>query len=99
MRQTSRRTHPEQYSDEVALDLTWSGQAVRSRMLPGKTDVRNDGPSQPELPACGRDQPGPAIGCLGPARPNRGPAKRLFEEAERVLHSETTQVPAPENRE
>src|SRR5215472_10925045 len=97
MRYASRSPHPEQYSDEVVLGLTWSDQAVRPRMLPGKTDIRNNCASQPQLPARGRDQPGPAIGCLGMARPNSGPAQCLFEEPERVLDGEATQVPAPEN--
>jgi hypothetical protein len=55
MRCTSRSTHPEQYSDEVALHLTWSYQAVRPRMLPGETDIRNQWACQPQLPARGGD--------------------------------------------
>src|SRR5579859_2101332 len=32
---TSRSTHPDEYSGEVAVDLAWSDQSIRSRMLPG----------------------------------------------------------------
>ena len=98
MRHTSRSTDPEQYSDKVALDLTWSDQPIQSRTFPGQTDVAHECTGQPQLPASASDQPGPAIGCVGIPRPNRGPAQRLFEEAAGVLDSDPTQVPAPENR-
>jgi hypothetical protein len=89
--------HPDQKSTEVALALAWSGQAIRSGMLPRQTDVAEQWPSQPELPAGGGDQAGPAVGGSWVARADSGPAKRLFEEAEGVLDRKAPQVPAPED--
>ena len=77
------------------MHLAGSKQAIRSRTFPGQTDVAYQGTGQPQLPARAGNQPGPPVGCLGVARANRRPAQRLLEEAERVLHREATQVPAP----
>src|SRR6516162_9771304 len=77
---TSRSTHPEQNSGEVAMDLTWSDQSVRSRMFPGQADLAHEWSSQPQLPARRGNQPGPAISCLWVARTNCGPSEGLFEE-------------------
>jgi hypothetical protein len=66
-------------------------------MLPGQTDVAEQWPSQPELPAGGGDQAGPAVGGGWVAGADGGPAKGLFEEAEGVLDREAAQVPAPED--
>ena len=90
-------THPDQKSTEVALELAWSGQVVRSRMLPGQTNVAEQWPSQPQLPAGGGDQTRPAVGGRRVARTDGGPAERRFEEAERVLDGEAPQVPTPED--
>ena len=92
---TSRSTHADQNSREVAMDLTWSNQSVWSRMLPGQSDLAHEWSSQPQLPAGSGNQPGPAIGCLRVTRTNGGPAEGLFEEAEGMLHREAPQVPVP----
>src|SRR6266508_3190822 len=94
---TSRSTHPEQYSAEAPMDLTWCDQSIRSRMLPGQADVADEWASQPQLPARACDQPAPTIGCLRVARSNGGPAEGLLEETEGVLDSEAPQVPAPQD--
>src|SRR5690349_16370397 len=94
---TGWRTHPEQYSGQVTTHLAWGDQAIRARMLPGQVDVTDQLARQPQLPAGGRDQPGPAIGCCRVTRSNRGPTEGLFEEAEGVLDGKAPQVPAPEH--
>jgi hypothetical protein len=82
----SRSTHPDQNSGEVAVDLTWSDESIRTGMLPGKANVADECAGQPPLPAAGRDQPTPAVGRLRVARANRRPAERLLEEAKGMLN-------------
>src|SRR2546425_5231960 len=92
---TGRRIDPDQYSGEVAMDLSWSDQSVRAWVLPGHTDVADQWTGQPQLPTGTGDQPGPTVGCLRVAGADGGPAERLLEEAEGVLDREASQVPAP----
>src|SRR5262245_13723921 len=66
-------------------------------MFPWQSDGAYLCTGQPQLPARAGNQPGPPVGCLRVARANRRPAERLFEDAERVLHGETTQIPAPQH--
>src|SRR5260370_32607133 len=68
-------------------------------MFPGQADLAHEWASQPQLPAGSRNQPGPAIRCVGMARPHGGPAECLFEKAEGVLDRESPQVPAPQHAE
>ena len=93
----SRSTHPDQNSGEVPPDLAWSEQAVGSRMFPWHAHVADQWTSQPQLPAGGGDQPGPAVSCIRIARTDGGPAEGLLEEAEGVLDGESPQrvVPRP----
>src|SRR5438105_5930347 len=79
------------------MDLTWSQQTVRSQMLPGEADLAHEWASQPQLPAGSRNQPAPAISCVGVARANSSPAQRLLEKAERMLDGEAPQIPAPQH--
>jgi len=51
---------PDQHSGEVALDLTRSDQAVRTRVLPGKSNVSDQWAREPQLPTGGGHQPRPA---------------------------------------
>ena len=88
-------THPDQKSTEVTLDLAWSRQAVRARMLPGEADLREQWTSQPELPARASHQPGPAIGCARVARAHGGPAQGLLPHAEHVFDVESSEVGLP----
>lgn len=94
---TGRSTHPDQYSGEVAVDLAWSEQSIRSWMLPGESDLGEQWTGQPQLPAGAGDQPAPTVSCLRVAWADGGPAERLFEEAEGMLDGEAAQVPAPQN--
>src|SRR6266487_2810925 len=79
------------------MDLTWSKQTVRSRMLPGEADLGHEWASQPQLPADSRNQPAPAIGCVGMPRANGSPAEGLLEKAERMLDREAPQIPTPQH--
>jgi hypothetical protein len=94
---TSRSTHPDQYSGEVAMDLSWGKQTIRAWVLPGHTDVADQWPGQPQLTSGASDQPGPTVGCLRVAGADGGPAQRLLEEAEGVFDRTASQVPAPHN--
>jgi hypothetical protein len=71
-----RSTHPDQYSGEVALDLTWSDETIWSGMLPGHANVVDQWTGQPQLPAGSGNQPGPAIGCIRMAGTDGSPAQR-----------------------
>ena len=86
---TGWSSQPDQKSSEVALDLAWRGQAIRSGMLPGQANIAEQWPSQPELPAGGGHQARPTIGSGWVARADRGPAEGLFEKAEGMLDGET----------
>ena len=89
--------HPDQKSSEVALDLAWRGQAIRSGMLPGQAHVADQWTSQPQLPTGGGHQTRPAVGSRWVARADGGPAEGLFEKAKGVLDGEPPQVPAPQH--
>src|SRR5215207_9867229 len=97
MRCASRSTHPEQYSAEAPMDLTWSDQAIRSGMLPGQTHLAHQCAGEPQLPAGASHQPGPTVGCVRVAGADGGPAERLLEKAEGVLDGETPQIPTPQH--
>src|SRR6516225_7302672 len=97
MRCPSGCSHPEQYSAEATLDLPRCHQSVSSGVLPREPCITDDWASQPQLPACGSNEPAPSVGCIRVARAYRRPAKGLFEETEGVLHGETPQVPMPED--
>src|ERR1700738_366304 len=81
----------------MTLDLARGGQAIRSGMLPGQANVADKLPCQPQLPAGGGDQAGPAVGGGWVARADGRPAKRLLEKAEGVFDREAPQVPAPQD--
>ena len=44
-------THQDQNSGEVAMNLTWSRQSIRSGMLPGEADLTHEWTTQPQLPS------------------------------------------------
>src|SRR5258708_31734836 len=81
----------------MPLDLARGGEAIRSGMLPGQANVADQRTRQPQLPAGGGDQAGPAVGGGWVARADGRPAKRLFEEAEGVFDREAPHVPAPQD--
>jgi len=86
----------DQNSGEVALDLTRSDQAVRTRVLPGKSNVSDQSAREPQLPTGGGHQPRPAVSGLLMARADGGPAEGLLDKPERVFDGEAAQIPAPE---
>ena len=55
-------------------------------VIPGQVYLSYERADEPELPECGSQQPGPAIGCLGRAEADGGPAQALLQEAESVLN-------------
>ena len=79
------------------MDLAWSDQTIRSRMLPGQADVTDEWAGQPQLPAGAGDQPGPTVSSVCVAGPDGSPAEGLLEEAESVLNGEAAQIPAPQH--
>ena len=75
------------------MDLAWSDETIRSRMLPGQADVTDEWAGQPQLPAGAGDQPGPTVSSVCVAGADGSPAERLLEEAESVLNGEAAQIP------
>lgn len=74
------------------------GESVRFRRpLPRPTEVPRERASEAELCVCGQDEPGPAVGRFRIPQTGPGPAERLLEQPERVLHVEPSQecLPAP----
>src|SRR4051794_5081434 len=97
MRCTSWSAQPDQNSGEVSLDLARRDEPVGARMLPGEPHVIDDGPRQPQLPACASHQPTPAVGGLRIAWAHRGPTEALLQKAKGVLNREAAQIPMPED--
>jgi hypothetical protein len=60
----SRSTHPDQNSGEVAVDLSWSHQTIRSGMLPWKADVADERAGHPRATGL-HDGTRPAVGEVG----------------------------------
>ena len=97
LRCTRWRTHPDHYSGEVPLHVTWRDQPIGPRVLPRESDIADDGWRQPQLPTGTGYEPAPTVGSLRIAWADCGPAEGLLEEAEGVLNGKTPHVPVPDS--
>ena len=68
LRCTSWRTHPDENSGEVPLDLTRRQEPVGTRVLPRESGITDDASPQPQLPTRSGHEPTPSVGCSKQSR-------------------------------